>query len=532
MCDAAVRQFRPGGLLMAGTALKGRIEHFRREYLDTPTGRAHYSKAVSEEKEVQSIYASLVGKRNDGTDITDEVLKQLLPHANTSGNRQRGARTSTWPCITKDIRMWFEGARWKKPSEWPDAARWLLDVANAGAAGNWSEWVALAQKPIQRGFACGFITPIVHCLSPNLPVINSKVVKTYAAVAAELGLDSEISPALVEYPENQKKITELVAALQSYGIKDLREFDIYCHWNIDRRLGGSDAGEDQKESRTMRKPATPPQQPQAAATPASAEIDTICKELQEAQSDTQNPKRFETAVAAALKALGCDAEHIGGSGDADVFADAPLGEDRFSFVVDAKTCQAGGTKASINYQPLKKHQELHEADFVIVVAASFAGGNTMQFAEESSIGLLTTETLVALVRHHATVGLSLYELKDILSKPGLIDPQLELKRKAADDRQNVLRGVLSTFDLHQRQDESSAGLTAQAIYWLLRGQGHNFTEDQVVQAVALLANPILGILESRGDGYVLALPAQRVTSRFEFLLNALSAQHQKATSQV
>lgn len=516
------------GALMAGTQLKGRIEHFRQEYLDTPTGRAHYSKAESEEKEVQSIYASLAVKRNAGDDITDEVLKQLLPHANTSGNRQRGARTSTWPCITKDIRMWFEGARWKNPAEWPEAARWLLDVAKAGAAENWSEWITLAQKPIQRGFACGFITPIVHCLNPNLPVINSKVVRTYADVAVELGHNSEISPALVEYPDNQKRIMELVAALQPYGIKDLREFDIYCHWNIDKRLGGSEAREDEGDSRAIPKPTPPPQQHQTTPASAPADVDAVCRELREAQSDTQNPKRFEAAVAAALRTLGCDAEHIGGSGDADVFADAPLGEDRFSFVVDAKTCQAGAAKASINYQPLKKHQELHEADFVIVVAASFAGGNTTQFAEESSIGLLTTDTLIALVRHHATVGLSLYELKEILSKPGLIEPQLELKRKAANDRLNVLRGVLSTFDLHQRQDESSAGLTAQAVYWLLRGQGQNFTEDQVVHAVALLANPMLGILESRSNGYALTLPCQRATSRFEFLLNALGAQ--KATS--
>lgn len=516
---------------MARTELRGRIERFRRGYLDTPTGRDHYSKAESEEKEVQSIYASLLAKRNAGNDVTDEVLSKLLPHANTSGNRQRGARTSTWPCITKDIRMWFEGARWKKPTEWPEAARWLLDVVNAGAAENWSEWVTLAQKPIQRGFACGFITPIVHCLNPNLPVINSKVVRTYADVAAELGLESEVSPALVEYPENQKRILELIAALQPYGIKDLREFDIYCHWNIDRRLGGGDTRDDDSGSETIPKPTAPSQRPQTAAASTSAEVDTVCRELREAQADTQNPKRFEAVVAAALRILGCDAEHIGGSGDADVFADAPLGEDRFSFVVDTKTCQAGATKGSINYQPLKKHQELHEADFVIVVAASFAGGNTTQFAEESSIGLLTTATLIALVRHHATVGLSLYELKEILSKPGLVEPQLDLKRKAADDRANVLLGVLRTFDSHQRQDESSAGLTAQAVYWLLKGQGHSFTEDQVVQAVALLSNPILGILDSRGDKYVLSFPAQDIMSRFEFLLNAFGTPHQKAEPQ-
>ncbi len=334
---------------MTAIKLKSRIERFRLEYLDTASGRAHYQMEVSEVKEVQSIYDDLQMKRKSGADITDDVLKRLLPHLNTQGNRQRGARISTWPCITKDIRSWFEGAGWKEPSEWPETALWLLDIVGAGAAEKWTDWRNLAQQSIQRGFACGFISPIVHCLKPGLPVINGKVVKTYTDIASELDVGDEISSSLVDYPQNSQKVLALLDRVRPLGINELREFDIYCHWNIDRRLGGGRTEGGEEESRTIRKPAPPSQLPQAAVPQVSGEIETICKELLEAQSDTQNPKRFEAAVAATLQALGCDAEHIGGSGDADVFADAPLGEDRFSFVVDAKTCQSGGTKASINY---------------------------------------------------------------------------------------------------------------------------------------------------------------------------------------
>src|SRR5438045_3059161 len=79
------------------------------------------------------------------------------------------------PCL----KSWFEGANWKKADEWPAVAAWLLDISEAGKREEWDRWKDLSQEPLQKGFACGFITPIVHCLNPKLPVVNSKVVRTY-----------------------------------------------------------------------------------------------------------------------------------------------------------------------------------------------------------------------------------------------------------------------------------------------------------------------------------------------------------------
>jgi 5-methylcytosine-specific restriction protein B len=174
--------------------LNQRIAKFKVEYLNTPIGREHLRSETEEPKEVQSIFEKLRTRQNAGEDITDDTLRQLLPHLNTKGNKQRNARISTWPCVTKDVKSWFEGAEWKKPEDWPAVAAWLLDIAEAGKKEDWAQWKALAQQSVQKGFACGFITPIVHCLNLRLPVINSKVVRTYKEVAPILGLAPEISP--------------------------------------------------------------------------------------------------------------------------------------------------------------------------------------------------------------------------------------------------------------------------------------------------------------------------------------------------
>ncbi len=366
---------------MGSGELIKRFQRFRHDYLDTPEGREHQQNQLREQKEVQDIYGNLRARQQSGEDVTDDVLKRLLPYADNKGNRERGNHISTWPCITKDIRSWFEGAKWKTSTEWPEVATWLLDISEAGQMQDWKRWDGLANQPIRKGFACGFITPIVHCLNPALPIINSKVATTYKSIAHELGVDSEISLVLAEYPQSQQTLLSLMKQLEPLGIHGLLEWDIYCHWNIAKKLGGKDV---------VPLPASPPkllEQPKLPQ-PKEESIQELCQELKEAQNDTSNPSRFEKAVAAAFCALGFQAEHIGGPGDTDVMAHARLGDESFSLVIDAKTCQPSGVKSNINYAPVKNHQEQHAADYVIVVAQGFAQGNTIKFAENQGVGLL------------------------------------------------------------------------------------------------------------------------------------------------
>jgi Restriction endonuclease len=492
---------------MGKEALVERFQRFRRDYLDTPQGREHHQNEVREQKEVQAIYQNLRARQQGGEDITDEVLKRLLPYADNKGNRERGNRISTWPCITKDIRSWFEGAKWKTPTEWPEVANWLLEISEAGQIQDWKRWDELANQSIRKGFACGFITPIVHCLNPSLPVINSKVATTYKSIAHEFGVDSEISLVLADYPQSQQALLSLVKQLEPLGIHSLLEWDMYCHWNIAKRLGGKDVV---PLPASPLKPFEQPKQPQSK----EDSIQELCRELKEAQNDTVNPSRFEKAVAGAFHALGFQAEHIGGPGETDVMTRAWLGDESFSLVIDAKTCQPGRTRSDINYAPLKDHQEQHTADYVIVVAQGFAQGNTLKFAENQGVGLLETKLLLELVEEQARSGISLYVLKDMFSKTGLLTPNVQGHLQSRTDMIRAMKAVLEIFESHQRREESVAALSPDSVYWMLKGKGSKFSAQYVHNAVDLLANPLIGILEKKEDGYVLTLPANKAFVRF------------------
>ncbi|SRR6266496_387218 len=500
---------------MAKDELIKRFQVFRQNYLDTPEGREHVQNHLRELGEVQVIYKNLRAQQQSGADVTDEVLKHLLPYANTEGNRARGNRISSWPCITKDVRAWFEGIKWKTSTEWPEVAHWLLDICEAGQLQDWNQWRVLANQPIRKGFACGFITPIVHCLHPDLPVINSKVAATYKNVSHELGNDSEISLALADYPESQQTLLSLVNQLEMLGINGLLEWDIYCHWNITKRLGGKDVTQ---HPTPPKKPVEQPKPPQ----PQKESIQELCQELQEAQYDTVNPARFEKAVADAFSNLGFQAEHIGGSGDTDVLARAWLGDESFVLVIDAKTCQPDRVRSEINYAPLKDHQEQHTADYAIVVAPGYAQGNTIKFAENQGIGLLETKLLLELIEKNARSGISFYILKDIFSQIGLLQLDIQKLLQPRTDMLRAMKAVLEIFEAHQRREETLASLSSDSVYWMLKGRGSKFPLQYIRDAVDLLANPLIGILEKKEDGYVLTLPANQAFVRFASIGEVIS----------
>ncbi len=79
---------------MGKEALVERFQRFLHDYLDTPAGREHRQSQLREQKEVQDIYRDLRAKQQSGEDVTDDVLKRLLPYADNKGNRERGNRIS------------------------------------------------------------------------------------------------------------------------------------------------------------------------------------------------------------------------------------------------------------------------------------------------------------------------------------------------------------------------------------------------------------------------------------------------------
>lgn len=516
---------------MGRTELLQRIEQYRTTYLGEMAGRKLLQQQLDEHAVIQAAYQNIQQARTQGQDVTDRTLLTLLPHQDTQYNRERGAHISAWPCITKDVVQWFEGAKWKQPGDWHDSALWILEIVEAGRVEEWATWNHLANQPMQKGFGCGFITPIVHCLNNSLPVVNSKVVKTYAEVVAELGVGDEISASLLDYQENAQRVVRLVEQLKPLGLGNLTEWDIYCHWNISKRLGGRQTASvvvppAEKESRVA-EPTKP-----VETVPGTDDAEAICQELLAAQFDADHPARFEIAIASAFAALGFQAEQVGGAGNADVVASAALGDESFRLIADAKAKAKLDARfnAPQGYSQIRQHQEMNEANCAVVIGHDFAGGNTEEFARKDGICLMRTDELVELVRANARYGLSLYFIKSLLyHKGGRVQLSLEHELAPMYDRFKVLVQTLEAFETLQRdtEDEEVLNLSEEMLYAVLRSQRKSISRQHLHEAISFLASPILGILRVREGGYVLDLPAAMAANRIQAVANALSGAFSK-----
>ena len=218
--------------------LEEKIQWYKEDYLDTPVGQKHLTIMEAEFKEVKKVFEEIRTKHNAGQEITDDVLERLLPHTDSKFHRENDYRVSTWPCIQKDVRTWFEGAGWKKPEDWQPTARLIVEAIDGVVNSQRKAWETFLKSKYRHGFGTGFISPILFCLDEQFPVINSKVVKTYKYCTAQLGEPDEIDAKLVNYLENAQKVKSLQQRLVPLGIKSIREFDIFCHYLVSKRLGG------------------------------------------------------------------------------------------------------------------------------------------------------------------------------------------------------------------------------------------------------------------------------------------------------
>lgn len=223
-----------------GSELEKRIQWYREEYLETPAGQKHLATMEAEARDVKKVVEEIRARHQAGDDITDDVLRRLLPHSDSKFHRQNDYRISTWPCVRKDVRGWFEGAGWKEPDDWPPTARLLFEAVDGLVRGDKEPWDRFLNSDYRHGFGTGFVSPILFCLDERYPVINSKVVKTYRYCTEQLGEPDQIDAKLDHYLDAAEKVNALQRRLEPLGLETIREWDIFCHYMVSKRLGGGD----------------------------------------------------------------------------------------------------------------------------------------------------------------------------------------------------------------------------------------------------------------------------------------------------
>lgn len=210
-------------------------DEFREKYLQTEQGKTHLRYYDQEKKEVKEVFGEIEVKHEKGKDITEDVLRRLLPHSDTKYTREKGYRASTWPAITKDIKRWFENIGWQKKENWPKVAESLFELIDGLVKDKNPKHIdEFVKSEYSKGFQTGMISPILYCLDSSLLVINSKTVDTVNYILNE----EIISNRLEEYFENIKIVDELLKKSGIPLFESFDRFDMFCHWMCTKRLGG------------------------------------------------------------------------------------------------------------------------------------------------------------------------------------------------------------------------------------------------------------------------------------------------------
>lgn len=235
------------------------------------------------------------------------------------------------------------------------------------------------------------------------------------------------------------------------------------------------------------------------------DFDRVAAELIDAATDSAHPDRLEQSVGAALALLGFETEVIGGSGHTDVLAVAPLGVDRYTMIVDAKSAAGGKVpEHQINWVSLRDHRAADRADYVVVVGPDFSSGRLRDRATDFEVCLLTTGELGELVRRQADTPVSLTELRPLFAASPLARAAIEIVEAAAERRTRRMRlieRILRTLDDYNRLKPELVLAKPETLFGvMLKDFDGNTSIEEIQQTLALLL--ALGVVRQENGGYV------------------------------
>ena len=243
--------------------------------------------------------------------------------------------------------------------------------------------------------------------------------------------------------------------------------------------------------------------------PVQSRAAAVIENLNRTEHLSSKPEEFETAIAAALAFLGFEAEQVGGSGDTDVVAEAPLGVDRYVVIADGKTTARGRvSEAQINWPAIEEHRERRGADHAVVVGPAFAGGNLLSRAKQFHVTLLTTQQLVTLVELHELTPFTLEELRPVFARGADVDSatldELRAFGQQISRRWALLSSLIDQIDAWSRLRPDLVLAQPMTLFTSLVNTDderlHGLTPEEVEDGLAVLSSAALRILRKTSNG--------------------------------
>jgi hypothetical protein len=240
------------------------------------------------------------------------------------------------------------------------------------------------------------------------------------------------------------------------------------------------------------------------------EAHSVIRELQDSEHAATVPERYEIAIAEAFDYLGFSSEHFGKAGRTDVLATAYLGADQeYSVSIDGKSTSSDKIpERQISWDSINDHKLEDNADYTVVIAPGFAGGDLLERAKKHNILLIETKSLIELVKLHSECPLNLLDYKDIFSQTGVFnlnncDRLLKRFDKIKKLNDLIPKLLIQIRTLHIEPESS----TINDIYWSM---GKLYSKEDILEALTILITMDMVKID---DGQYLALMNPDVASR-------------------
>lgn len=244
-------------------------------------------------------------------------------------------------------------------------------------------------------------------------------------------------------------------------------------------------------------------------------------EMRMASRDSSNPSRFEKALRDIFEILGFNAKWVGGAGKTDILLKTHT-TPKFSYVVavDAKSTASGSvTENLIDFDTIREHKRKHEADYNLIIGASFQGERLIERAKEHNVLLLGIDDLEQIVRKNQNIPLSFDSYKKLFSQKGIANIEvLNQDREEINKRGLLMQSIMDCL-IDESDDKYTGGiLTERDLYRTLRTSEklRYITPDEIHVMLDFLSSPLIGCVGHTKEGYYAIESLSNISKRLKF----------------
>ncbi len=214
----------------------GELRECVAEFLEAYDVRKHVEETRASQEQGRANFDKVLQHGKMDEEGQRLVFSGLMPHGNTPFVREEGRWISIAPSVTREIRVWFEGAKWVQPHQWPDVGIAIVDFLQTALDGDLEAACQRFSEIPVWGFQGGIVSPILNALDPGrFSIVNKKPVDAlnhFAGAGAHTGIH--------EYPRVNRQVfafcgivAEMAAGHSAVeGLTPWEIGDTFCHWVV------------------------------------------------------------------------------------------------------------------------------------------------------------------------------------------------------------------------------------------------------------------------------------------------------------